>query len=187
MTESTFRTAKALLPDHGTLKTWHRLLFKDVVPTGYSYYAGNFRGTDPRYPCLNGIAHVGGAFGVLPQAVEETMRTWASDLRVQETQLTRYIRIEKDTARQTMAKISFVAGSVGTFIRIHPFRNGNGRISRILANHLCYRHDLPMPFADPSSRPPLKDYAESGAAAMRGDLRPTFLYLLAAVQARANA
>ena len=180
--ESTLRTAKVNTPDHGTLKTWHKILFEKVVPLWY--YAGHFRGLDPRYECLQGFAHIDGKFGFPPNLVAESMRLLGSNLRINDRELNQYLKRELRTEYQTVAKIMMVAGVVGTFIQIHPFANGNGRTSRLLANHLCHRYGLEMPFINPSRRPPNAAYALAGRAAMDGDFKPLFQYILDAVHGR---
>jgi Fic family protein len=74
---------------------------------------------------------------------------------------------------------------LGVFIKVHPFINGNGRVSRLVANYLCYRHNLPMPFVDPSNRPPDTQYWQSMSLAMQGSKTMLWQYLFAAVSARA--
>lgn len=181
--QATIRAAKKIIPDHGTLKTWHKMLFGDVVPL--PYYAGNFRGADrQRFPCLHGIAEIGGKFGVLPESVADEMRKFASNLVVQDKQLHTYLKQEHNPGLQIFAKLGLIATAVGAFIRIHPFRNGNGRIARLLANYLAYRYDLPMPFMHPSRRPSDRDYDESGRQAMDGNFKPLAIYLFDSIANR---
>ena len=57
------------------------------------------------------------------------------------------------------------------WVRIHPFRNGNGRTARLWANALLMRYGLP-PFVRLRPRPD-GGYGAAGAAAMDGDRQPT--------------
>jgi fido (protein-threonine AMPylation protein) len=158
------------------------MLFEDIVPL--RYYAGNFRGDDPRYPCLRGNAKIGGKFGLHFTEVAEKMRSFGSELIQQDGNLNAFLKAQKDEDLCTLGKIAMVAGATGELIKIHPFRNGNGRISRLLANHLCHRYDLPMPFVDPSTRPSDNMYQTAGSTAMDGDYRPLAQYIFAAIKGR---
>jgi len=180
--ESTLRTSRSSVVDHGTLKTWHRMLFSNAVPL--SYYAGNFRGINPKRPCLEGDAHVAGVFGTPVHLVEAAMSEFSANLRAYAFQLENHLMLESRPHFKVIAKIGFVAWAMAKFIQIHPFRNGNGRIARLLANHLCYRYELPMPFRFPSQRPTQEEYEKAGHAAMMGDPLPTFQYLLGASTSR---
>src|SRR5208283_1002833 len=72
-----------------------------------------------------------------------------------------------------IAGIAFV---VGNFIQIHPFLNGNGRVSRLLASFLLLRFGMPPMQEYP--RPPDDAYESVNAAAMVGDFGPLIEYIL---------
>lgn len=66
-----------------------------------------------------------------------------------------------------------VGTMIGEFIRIHPFRNGNGRTSRLLWHALLYRFGFP-PQCGVVKRP-ARPYGDAMAASMRGDHSLTML------------
>jgi len=148
------------------------------------YYAGNFRCIDSRHPCLAVNVHVSGVPGSIPADVPEHMRLLTDRLRSAEDELRNHLTTQQDSRRIVMAKLGMVAGILAIFIKTHPFMNGNGRISRLMANYLCYRHGLPMPFVDPSNRPPDNDYWQSMSLAMQGNTQMLWKYLFDAVVAR---
>lgn len=178
--ESTVRTARTSILNYGTFKTWHGMLFKGAVPL--AYYAGNFRSLDPQHPCLQSGIVIGTSTGVEPGHVLENMIRLSEELRINDFHLQNYLLTESRPRYKTLAKLGLVAPAMGLFIKIHPFANGNGRIARLLANNLCYRYELPMPFRQPSKRPLEQGYADAGKAAMRADFKPTFEYLLGLVE-----
>jgi hypothetical protein len=67
-------------------------------------------------------------------------------------------------------------------IRIHPFVNGNGRVSRLVGNAVLVRYGLP-PVLRLRPRPG-GTYANAAAAAMRGDHSPMVEYVVDQIRDR---
>ena len=69
-----------------------------------------------------------------------------------------------------------LANFVGGFIRIHPFVNGNGRVSRLLWRWSLHQFGVPPQIpVHPRPHPP---YPQIMAAAMHDDLRPFVQHVL---------
>ena len=79
--------------------------------------------------------------------------------------------------------VQLITFAVGRLIRIHPFVNGNGRMSRLVANYLLYRFGLPLLFPHPYDRPVGTEYASASEACMRDDLRPMYRFILTTLAA----
>jgi hypothetical protein len=150
---------------------WHETLFEAFVPL--DCYAGNFRGDS--HPCLSVNVQVGGVLGSTWQVTDIHMRQLAAhvrrdliDLELNWTMLTPQDR--------TLRLAINIANLVGGFIRIHPFVNGNGRLSRLLWRWSLYRFGVPPQVpVHPRPNPP---YPAIMAAAMQGDLRPFVQHVL---------
>jgi len=81
-----------------------------------------------------------------------------------------------DRREKVLRTAALVARTVGILIRIHPFLNGNGRISRILWAALLHRFGL-SPQARIVPRP-LAPYGDVMAAAMQGDFHPLMAHII---------
>src|SRR5580704_13156168 len=172
------RRAETYVLQHGDVKEWHRQLFKDVVPL--AYYAGNYRGDDPRFPCLRENVNVGGLPGARFEEVPTLMRKFSEELRGQIRDLSEYLsnpRSPVDRARAVMMLAAYLAGS---FVKIHPFLNGNGRISRMLINYVCRRYGYGALFSTPQTRP-VGEYETASAACMQGHYDPMYRFLVKAM------
>ena len=170
-------TAKRKMTELSDVKRWHATTFKDHTPTDHDYYAGNFRQVDSARPCLNGVVKVGGISGAAPNQVLVQMESLFADARNSFS----IVELKWPTLnlRERAMYLAVIIGElVGRFIQIHPFRDGNGRISRILwavaltrygVNPQCRLHPRPGD---------LTPYAEIMKHCMSGDFKPLQLEIL---------
>ncbi len=155
------------------LEAWHGFLFKDTVPL--PYYAGHCRQVNPAFPCLNTPVYVGNVPGAR-----------ASDAMLLTDRLCDQIRaalVALESGWQTLGpedkakRLAVIVGSaIGAFIKIHPFRNGNGRTSRLL--WLLLLHRLGFPAQASVWKRPSEPYGQMMACAMRGDFSPAIAMVL---------
>ena len=156
------------------VRRWHRTLFHPFVPLGY--YAGNFRQAVPGRPCLQADVEVGGVSGWPWQtAAESTRRLFQAVFAdLTETEIRWQYLAERD---RVLAVARLVTNLVGGFVRIHPFLNGNGRVSRLLWRWMLYRFDVP---AQSTVFPrPAAPYEQLMSSAMRGDYHPLAVAVIA--------
>ncbi|HZK82374.1 MAG TPA: Fic family protein [Humisphaera sp.] len=159
---------------------WHGALFRTLVPL--HYYAGNYRGDVPGMPCLAILVWVGGIPGSDYPIVRQHIDFVFESARVQIGALElRWPQLDSPERASQLATI--VANLVGGFIRIHPFVNGNGRISRFLWRWCLMRFGVPVQCCvHPRPDPP---YGQLMHHAMRGDYRPLALFVLTHLSAHA--
>ena len=157
------RAASDLIDGH-VPQVWHAILFQRFVPL--NYYAGNYRQESVDLPCLAVNVAVAGVPGFSFQDVGraiEILFAWVFGQGVEIEQ--NWSRI---TPRQrTILVAHWVATIVGTFIRIHPFVNGNGRVSRLLWRWGLLRHNVPVQ-CQSFPRPAEPWYPQVMSDAMRG-------------------
>ncbi len=111
------------------IEDWHRTIFSSIVPL--DYYAGNFRQRHNEMVCLGIDVHVGGIPAISFHRVLAAMATLNDQLRKSLAQTE--LRWEVLTPEQRAHHVAGIAAVlIGTFIRVHPFRNGNGRLSRLI-------------------------------------------------------
>ena len=158
--------ARKLVGDE-TPRHWHRYLFAQFVPL--AYYAGNFRQADPSRPCLSQNVHVLGAYGWPYQTTPQAMNALFQNIRRQITGLE--LRWAEMTPQRRATELAgTIANLVGGFVQVHPFINGNGRISRLLWRWALLRFGVPIQCTTfPRPGPP---YGQIMGDAMRGDYVP---------------
>lgn len=174
------RNAKSHILTHGDIKTWHQNIFQKAVPV--PYYAGHFRSDDAKHPCLavNVTVGAGGPSGAPYSDVPGLMRALSDDMQTLTSQTDEYISKKPTPSDRARAAIQLAALYVGRFIRIHPFINGNGRMSRAIANYFFERYGYPAPHYELFPRPG-PAYSSAAAASMQGDFVPLFRYLLSSL------
>ena len=124
LTEYFIRTLhKTLLREDYTV---HRQL-PDGSDTSYIVHVGQYK-TRP-----NSVKTITGE--IFEYASPEETPALMTDL------LQWYNQAEKEG---TMTPIELASLFHYRYIRIHPFEDGNGRISRLMVNYILYRHDYPM-------------------------------------------
>ena len=149
---------------------WHRQIYKDVrLPV--SYYAGEVRDSDSRFPELYGYEmRVGLQRGVesslVPQQLDDFETSMGRAVAVLDPVIPTGVR-PADPA-QLRSVLTLCAYSHGEWVRIHPFANGNGRTARLWANWCALRYGVP-PFVRLKPRPEGNLYATASALSMRGD------------------
>lgn len=132
-------------------------------------YLGAFRGS----PALQGVnVRVGEYPGVDAAKVSGQLRLFDTKLSASVAELDKRIPSGSPlTPNLLVAVIDLCAWVHAEWVRIHPFANGNGRTARLWANYIAMRYGLP-PFVTLRPRP-AAGYGAAGAAAMRGDIKPT--------------
>jgi len=162
---------RALRRDVPTLedaRRWQRDTMAGLdVP--HAQYVGRFRG-EPGLETTR--VWIGSQEGVPPGKVAEELLAFERTLQRAVSALdARYPRGRELDTDGLAAAIDLSSWAHAEWVRIHPFRNGNGRTARILANALLMRYGLP-PVVWLRPRPDGR-YGRAGAAAMKGDWRPT--------------
>jgi len=160
------------IPTLSDIERWHRDLYSPVADPPVR--AGKIR-CQGKHPALNVPVSIGDKHGCLPAIVPFVMATYCGKLRQRIQDLdTRIASLEDGEDLEEIA--SLVAWAHGEFARIHPFCDGNGRMSRLIANILLLRYDTPYQL---TYRPrPSGDYGVCGRASMDGDHEPMKIFLL---------
>lgn len=175
-----YRAAAGHILLHTDLKEWHGRIFKGVVPI--PYYAGHYRCNDPKFPCLATDVLIGGHRGAPYADVPRLMHEHSLEMQEAIRRTDKYISSNPTYANRVRAVVQLAALYAGRFIQIHPFLNGNGRMSRLTSNYVFGRYGYPAAYFLPYPRPTAAgDYETATAACMVGDFNPLFRYLLASL------
>jgi fido (protein-threonine AMPylation protein) len=158
------------VPRLGELCAWHRRVFGDFVPRGFSYYAGNIRQKKNKAPCLARDVAVNGVTGSPWQKTKADLQSLLLEVA---TTLVPLENSWDDTEPEERLRIlaTTIAYFIGRFIQIHPFLDGNGRISRIFWTAIYARYNVPAPYASIAERPG-NPYPTLMAKAMNGEFAP---------------
>jgi fido (protein-threonine AMPylation protein) len=160
----------------GDPSQWHRTVFEGRVPL--DYYAGNYRQNDPHRPCLARDVSIGGIAGSAYQSVIAEITLLFDDLRRELA----YLEVRWSTLspeNRALFVATWIASLVGNFVRVHPFLNGNGRMSRLLWTWGLLRLGLPVQCR--ITERPSPPYAGLMNAAMTRNLAPLALHILQAM------
>lgn len=115
----------------------HRMVFVEVFPD----FAGRYRGPSPNYIAYN--VTFGNRRGFPHDDVPSAMEALGRDATNLIQQLD---ELQPDTeADEFRLEVLKAAAYVHCqFVEIHPFVNGNGRISRLCINYFLRRYGLPL-------------------------------------------
>jgi len=169
------RRAGSLIINHGNIRSWHEAVFKNAVPL--SYYAGNYRCDNAARPCLGQNVSVNNHPGTDYHLVENEMSAYSGNLDSYIRQTDAHMNVEFSFTKRIIASLQLASWGVGRFHQIHPFLNGNGRISRLLANYFFVRYGLGfVPFKTIAR--PLGDYVTAMDTCMSGNFVALFQYFV---------
>ena len=160
------------IPENADIMSWHKQIFMGIAPL--EIYAGNYRQDTPKEPCLAvnvSVGNVPGAsYTIVPTVMVNFFNDLGREMKSLELQWTEISAVEK------LRRVSsLVAVAVGEFIRIHPFVNGNGRMSRTLWNVLLHRMGFPAEVSVINRPDP--PYNNLMKQAMQGNYAPLVVYL----------
>lgn len=87
-------------------------------------------------------------------------------------ELIEWLREEEE--KKDMHPVALAALLHYNFVRIHPFDDGNGRLSRLLMNYVLFKHELPPVVIKSADK---KDYLRALSEADAGNLAPFIEYV----------
>lgn len=154
-------------------RAWHREMFRTFVPLGY--YAGNYRQHDVSRPCLGQDVIVGQNPGMpFPLVVQEIRRLFEQfGIALRKTEILWPTLSPPERAKRFAI---LMANLIGGFIKIHPFLNGNGRLSRFLWAWGLIRFGVPIQCRiAPRPDPP---YGQLMEESMQGNYGRLALFIL---------
>jgi Fic family protein len=139
----------------GLIRRLHRIVFRNSKP-----FAGEFRGPGEEVAIMDSegeVVHEGAPSGRVGGLLRELVR-WHT------------------VNRDRYPPLVLAAVVHNRFEGIHPFRDGNGRVGRLLMNNILIRHGLPPVNIELRNR--AQYYAALKSYQVEGDIRPTIELLL---------
>jgi hypothetical protein len=138
------------------------------------------RGIYADKPCLARNVQVGGISGAAFEIMPDVIRHF-------DTAVDDLLAAVDDAIKAGLsgdALVDFMldcaAWITACFLRIHPYLNGNGRISRLISNALLYRFGLGLNNVRLNPRPDAP-YSSAGRFAMLGDYAPMKHFLASCI------
>lgn len=159
-------------------RPFHASLFAAVVPAACPYLAGHYRGED--YDCLREAqVSFGGHVGTLPVGVLGAMGIYHQDLI---DGLADLDAAAKDPVKPLGGSAFVVrlaqvcAAALTRFLTIHPYKNGNGHMARLLVWVILGRYSMLPKRWWLNNRPP--GYAALLTLHRNGDRKPLEKFIL---------
>jgi fido (protein-threonine AMPylation protein) len=163
----------------------HYRLFRDLVPAGYAYFAGHYRGES--YRCLQyytvGIQNdprvgyppegVLGSMEKVAQEVQTTLKVLDAAIDVPNSRLPREEKLKY--------VVAFACHMLELFFTIHPYANGNGHMGRFMVWSILGRYGYWPKRWPLHPRPPDPPYSHLIAQYRDGDRDPLEIYMLKAL------
>ncbi|WP_437187625.1 Fic family protein [Planctomicrobium sp. SH668] len=159
--------AKNCIVNDDSFKRWHRILFDKCTPV--DYYAGNYRQNSDKFPCLACDVAVGNIPGSFYWDVLKDVENLSNNLKKEVSRLELHWGLIEPVDRAKQVAI-LLAVAIGTFIRIHPFVNKNGHVSRLIWRWGLARFGVPLQCR--ISPRPDQPYGEVMASSMNGNDGP---------------
>jgi len=133
--QNIFSSWKTIKFSESTIKHFHKELLKYVDKD--KEHKGEYKKTENKVHMVN---ELGGSIGIL----FDTTRAYLTPKEMQE--LVEWT--DKALEKQNYEPLIIIGNFIIEFLNIHPFKDGNGRLSRVLTNLLMLKSDyLFMPYA----------------------------------------
>lgn len=119
------------------LEQIHEQMMSHCAPYGFPYYAGHVRQISQTMPCLAMPIQVNGVQCLEAKRVPVELAMLCAKIasNLDEARRRRKRKTISDAEYKAFYAAS-IAYAVGSFLKIHPFLNGNGRMSRVIWNRL---------------------------------------------------
>jgi Fic family protein len=119
----------------------HQRVFRDLAPAGYTYYAGNYRGS--HFRCLQSrrvMVQGDPRVGLPPYLVQSEMNDFGRRLSRSLASLDAHRLAGMRPADHLEHCVVAAAAAFVEFLTIHPYLNGNGHLARFLTWLILMRY-----------------------------------------------
>lgn len=160
----------------------HLRLFNALVPVGYDYYAGHYRGET--YRCLQfytvgiqGDRRVGYPPEVVPIRMKEIAKQVRDSLKIlNEANAIPNSQLPAEQKLQYI--VAFACHTLELFFRIHPYANGNGHAGRFMVWSILGRYGYWPKKWPLHPRPPDPPYTTLIERYRNGDWEPLEIFMM---------